>query len=120
MDRILVVDDDASVRELLKNRLLANGYEVVMMDNGLDAISMMKNWRPDLIIMDVYMPSIDGLSLFQEIQSDEELKDIPILVISGVKSMRDIFQPSRIARFMTKPFDPKALLATVKECVSHG
>jgi len=119
MERILVVDDDENVRELLKSRLKAGGYHVTMADNGLEAISMMKKRSPDLIIMDVYMPNLDGLSLFQEIQSNDELRDIPVLVLSGTKSMRELFAPSRIARFMSKPFDPKELLATVKECVAR-
>src|SRR5262245_45541334 len=116
MERIMIVDDDASIRDLLKNRLQASGYQVWAVDNGLEALGMIKKKKPDLIITDVYMPYVDGLSLFQEMQTNEDLRDIPLLVLSGVKSMKEIFQPSRVAKFMAKPFEAKELLAVVKEC----
>src|SRR5262245_41773499 len=120
MERILIVDDDDNIRTLLKSRLTANGYLVQLTDNGLEAFKMIKKGRPDLIIMDVFVPHLDGLSLFQELQDDEELKNIPVLVISGTKSMREIFQPSRTAKFMAKPFEAKDLLAVVKDCIKHA
>jgi len=91
-----------------------------MTDNGLEAMNMIKATRPSLIILDVYMPHLDGLTLFQEIQTDDDLKKIPVLVISGVKSMREIFQPMRIAKFMSKPFEARDLLIVIKECISRS
>ena len=119
MKNILIVDDDTGIVELLKSRLKANGYHVATAEDGLEALSKIKSEKPDLIIMDVYMPHLDGLSFFQEVQSDEELREIPILVVSGVKSMRDIFEPMKITKFLTKPFNANELLASIKECVGR-
>ena len=117
--RILIVDDDANIRDLLRNRLEANGYEVISADNGLDGLRTIKSVRPDLVITDVYMPHLDGLTFFQELQSDDELRSIPLLVITGVKSMRDVFEPTRMAKFLPKPFEGKELLASVEECMNY-
>ena len=119
MKNIMIVDDDDYIQELLKNRLEANGYKVSLAEDGLQALSQIKNKRPDMILLDVYMPHLDGLSFFHELSSDRELRDIPVLVMTGIKNMEDVFASTRVAKFITKPFDSKELLKTIKSCVGR-
>ncbi len=79
---ILVCDDDISVREFLKQLLEENGYSVITAKNGKEAVDIAKKHKPDLIIMDMLMPEMDGKEAISEIKSIEELKDIPIIIVS--------------------------------------
>ena len=119
MKRILVVDDDPNIVELLQLRLEANGYEVSTASNGIEAFAQAKEQRPDLIVLDAAMPIMDGYQFMQEVRWRAEFKDIPILVLTARTHTKDLFDAIGIANFLSKPFDSKKLLGMVSECIKN-
>lgn len=116
MKKILVVDDDPNICELVGNRLKANHYEVRSASDGVEAFANVRSERPDLIVLDVSMPNMDGYQFIKEIQWQDDLRGIPILVLTARRNTREIFDALGVCRFMTKPFEPSQLLTVVEQC----
>lgn len=119
MKKILIVDDDSNMRELLENRLKSNGYDVVEASNGVGAFVQAIDERPDLILLDVNMPVMDGYKFVQTIRWREQFKDIPIVVVSGRMNTRGMFEEMGISHFLSKPFQSKDLLDMVEESMKN-
>jgi len=117
MKKILVVDDDPHICENLKLRLESNGYAVSTASNGVVAFVKASEEKPDLIILDVAMPTMDGLKFVQSTRWKEEMKDIPILILTARVNTKDIFDTLGIEHFLAKPYDAKELLEKVALCV---
>ncbi len=83
MKRILIVEDEEIMIDLLQRKLKAHGYEVLVARDGEEGLRLIKAEGPDLIIMDLVMPKMDGFMVMEEIQKDEGLKKIPLIVISN-------------------------------------
>lgn len=111
--RILVCDDELLIRELIKDYCVNEGYECDLAEDGSDAIELCKSHDYDLIIMDIMMPNIDGLTAVQEIK---EFKDIPTIMLSARKEEEDKLHgfDLGIEDYVTKPFSPKELMARIK------
>ena len=115
--RILVIDDEPNLLEVIRLRLEANDYEVLTAQDPLAGLEIAKEEMPDLIIMDVIMPKVNGLRLLRILKREDETKDIPVIILSvqwhdnnhkaGVDAGADYY--------LTKPYDPKELLDTVKK-----
>jgi len=121
---ILVVDDDADIRELLTEVLAQNGYEVTAVEDGIGAMMLLKKCVPDLIILDVMMPVIDGTRLVEVIRAADnpEMWQVPILICSASEKIEEIlnspefnFAPEDCLR---KPFEIADLLRRVAERVA--
>src|ERR1700733_8179920 len=119
MKRILVVDDDPNICEILKMRLELNNYEVTTASNGVVAFVKASEEKPDLIILDVCMPTMDGLKFVQATRWKMEMKDIPILILTARANTKELFDALGIGHFLAKPYDPKELLGMVAECVKN-
>ncbi|HET7094812.1 MAG TPA: response regulator [Thermomicrobiales bacterium] len=107
---ILVADDEADVRSLILALLEDEGYRVVVAANGRAAIDVVERRRPDLILMDVMMPMMDGREAARRLRERPESASIPIVLMSAVTS--DALQPG-VQAFVAKPFDLDELLATI-------
>lgn len=83
MKRILIVEDEEIMLDLLQRKLKAHGYEVLVARDGEEGLRLIKAEKPDLIIMDLVMPKMDGFMVMEEIQKDEGLKKIPLIVVSN-------------------------------------
>ncbi len=120
--RILVIDDEPNLLEVIRLRLEANDYEVLTAQDPLAGLEIAKEEMPDLIIMDVIMPKVNGLRLLRILKREDETKDIPVIILSvkwhdnnhkaGVDAGADYY--------LTKPYDPKELLDTVKKALGVG
>ena len=113
--KILAVDDDKAVTTLLENLLSAKGYKVLTANDGLDAMVQVRNNVPDLIILDVMMPEINGYDVCSNLKFDERFKQIPIIVLTSREQELD----SRIGQlmgisYMQKPIDSKVLLDKIE------
>ena len=84
MARILLIDDDMVLLTLYKTRLVADGHEVQTAQNGEDGFALAKKNQPDLVVLDLLMPKLNGFSLLEQIRADEQLKDLHIVVFSSV------------------------------------
>ncbi|MEA5593619.1 response regulator [Rivularia sp. UHCC 0363] len=116
---ILVVDDDANIRELLKQCLQAQDYTVREAKNGLDAINQIKTEKPDLIILDVMMPQINGFDTAAIIKNDPITMDIPIIMLSIFEDKERGYQLG-IDRYMTKPINSNNLIQEIGLLLSQG
>ncbi|KJU82855.1 Signal transduction response regulator, receiver region domain protein [Candidatus Magnetobacterium bavaricum] len=87
--QVLIVDDDVATRKFLSLVLEQKGYEVVMAENGAEGFNKAKEIKPDLIVLDVMMPKQNGISTLQEIRSNPELRDVPVIMLSSVESFID-------------------------------
>jgi adenylate cyclase len=114
--RILVVDDDPTNVELLRVRLSAQGYEVITAVDGEEALQRARELQPDLVLLDVMMPKLDGISVLKEIKADITLGFIPIILVTAKAETRDIVQGLEAGGddYLTKPFEHAALVARVR------
>ncbi len=114
--RILVVDDNAANVDILKMRLQANGYEVVTAFDGEDALKAVSEQQPDLILLDIMMPKLDGIEECRRLRADPSIPFIPIVLVTAKSDPKDIVAALEAGgdEFLTKPVDHSALLARVK------
>lgn len=114
--RILVVDDDEDLLKMLRLRMEAEGYEFMCAENGKDMIRIMKMKRPDVVILDIMLPEMDGYSALRQIRREDDFKDIPVIIVSAKekKNVGDLFAFERIAFFVEKPFEIEDLLKKIK------
>lgn len=108
--RVLVVDDDASIRELLSTVLEDDGYEVVPAANGEDALAVCARWRPDVIVLDLMMPVMDGWTFAKRLR---ERDDIPIVVLSAANDLERHAKSVGAIEVIGKPFDLDQLIPKV-------
>jgi len=114
MTKILIVDDEPLVAELLQDRLEAEGYEVVTQDNGLDALQAMLALRPDIVIADIMMPSMGGAPMMMAMRENAYLADTPVILISG-RPEDDVPEHCRdYAAFLQKPMRLDEMVSTVR------
>ncbi len=113
--RILVVDDSATERHMLRDLLTKAGYDVVSSENGEDAIVKAKQVKPDLILMDVVMPGLNGFQATRAISRDPETKSIPVIMCTSKSQETDkIWGLRQGARdYVVKPVDRELLLAKI-------
>jgi twitching motility two-component system response regulator PilG len=114
--KIMVVDDSATVRKLISSKLEKSGHEVFCAVDGLDALEQIKALVPDLILLDIMMPQMDGYQVCKLIRSNEATKDVPIVMISGKDGFFDKVRGrmSGTTGYITKPFGPETLMKTIE------
>ena len=110
---VLVVDDDASVRGLLAKTLEKEGYRVILASNGVEALALAREHRPQAITLDVMMPQLDGWGALKELKADIELHDIPVIMVT-VLNERGMAIPLGAADFLTKPVDRQRLTTILR------
>lgn len=113
---ILVVDDEVSIRELVTFNLQKEGYTVVEADNGVSAVSIAKNNKPDLVVLDLMLPEMDGLEVCRTLKSQQDTTAIPIIMLTAKNEEIDKIIGLELGAddYLTKPFSPRELVARVK------
>ncbi len=111
--KILVVDDEASIRRILETRLKMAGYNVVTAEDGEEAVDLFNKTNPDLVILDVMMPKMDGYGVTREIR---RVSDIPIIILTALGDVSERITGLELGAddYVIKPFSPKELEARVK------
>ena len=115
-DRIMIVDDDQNIQLVLKYRLEKEGYHVLLAGDGVDALEKVKAEKPDLIILDLTMPRMDGFGFLEEIKGDSDgTSAVPVIVLTayGFESNRAKSLELGAVEFIPKPFSPRQLVAEV-------
>ena len=114
--RILVVDDNPTNRDILEMRLKAHGYEVLHAGDGEEALAAVTEHRPDLILLDVMMPKMNGIEVCRILKSDPALPFMPIVLVTARADSQDVIEglDAGADEYLTKPVDQKALVARVK------
>ena len=106
---ILIVDDDSATLQLLQFFLIGKGYDVETAEDGVSGLEKVKKSCPDLIVLDVMMPRLDGYGFVREIKKDAKLRRVPVVVLTAREMMRDVFLQEGIQDFVVKPYDPEEL-----------
>ena len=109
--RILVVDDEARVREMLEFRLRLFGYEVLTAANGSEALDVAASEKPDLVLLDVMMPELDGFQVCSRLKQNEAAKNIPVVMLTAKAEAKDVTRAfnSGAEDYVVKPYDPVVL-----------
>ncbi|MFM8230297.1 MAG: response regulator, partial [Chthoniobacterales bacterium] len=115
---LLVIDDDPASRELLKRMLEKEGYAVRLAANGPDGIASARKDKPDLITLDVMMPSMDGWAVLSALKSDPATADVPVVMLTMVED-RPMGFALGANEYLTKPVQKSRVLEAVSRCVAH-
>ena len=126
--RVLIVDDDPDILTFVVTVLEENGYTPLIAKNGEEGIAKTVEERPDLIILDLLMPKQSGIKIYRELKSDESLKKIPVIVLSGIARRTFLRSHEALTEFggqpvpepeayIEKPVEPEELVETVKRLI---
>lgn len=115
--KVLVIDDEPFILMMVEDKLQRAGFEVVTLSESINAVKVVENERPDLIILDWMMPEVSGIELCRKLKSEPDLLDIPIFMLTakGQEEDEKLGFKCGVTRYITKPFSPKALLEMVQE-----
>jgi twitching motility two-component system response regulator PilH len=123
---VLAVDDEAQARDFLSAVLEENGYTPILATNGVEAMAIIRLNKPDLVIMDILMPKQSGIRMYREIKTSEFLKDIPVIIYSGIARRTLLRAQAALTEssgesvpdpdaYLEKPVVPERLVATVRK-----
>ena len=114
--KILLVDDEPHILMTVGSRLKANGYEVITASDGQEGLDMTYKEKPDLIILDLMLPKLNGHEVHKKLKSDAAYKDIPIVMLTASAAMDDMKTGMQLGAdgYVTKPFKPEVLLAIIQ------
>ena len=118
--KVLIVDDEPAILLALNHLMLKEGHEVITAKNGNEAIEYLQSYIPDIVILDVMMPGIDGFEVAQYIRSQDQLKDLSIIFLTARGQGEDRMKGYDVGaeRYLVKPFDNKELLDIVKDTLA--
>ncbi|HIC94297.1 MAG TPA: response regulator [Anaerolineae bacterium] len=118
----MIVDDEVNIRTALKYRLKKEGYSVLLAVDGLEALDKVASERPDLIILDLMLPRMDGYQVLERLKGDPRTADIPVIVLTARGGRGDRARSLELgaASFVAKPFSPRQLVAEVKRALGDA
>jgi len=117
--RILIVEDEEHIADGLKLNLTLQGYETIIASDGVAALDLWKSWRPDLIVLDIMLPRIDGISVLRNIRLEDQ--KIPILILSARSTQADVIEGLKhgVDDYLAKPFDLEEFLLRVERMLTR-
>ena len=120
--KILVVEDEPHIIKLISFILKSSGYDVIEAEIGAAGLKKAKTEKPDMIILDVMMPKMDGFEVAKKLKADPATRNIPILMLSSKAQFEDKMKgiDSGATDYITKPFDKQELLEKVRECLEES
>ena len=118
-EKILVVDDEEDILELVRYNLDREGYTVISASSGEDALEAIESDVPDLVILDLMLPGIDGLAVARQLRESQATKDVPIVMLTAKGEEADVVTGLEIGAddYVTKPFSPRILIARMKAVI---
>lgn len=115
--KIVYIDDDIEMTYLIKMILERKGYEIISTNNGLEGFELVEKENPDLVLLDLMMPEIDGWEIFQQLRSNSKTENIPVIVISAKAQPIDKvlgLQVAKVNNYVGKPFKPQELIESIE------
>ena len=114
--KLLLIDDEPDLREMVKTRLEANKYKVITAGDGTEGLEKAKIEKPDLILLDIMMPGMDGFEVLQKLKQDSETINIPVIVLTAKGELESIFKArdSGSTDYIIKPFETEELLRLIE------
>ncbi len=116
----MAVDDERHIVRLIQVNLERSGFQVVTAFDGPEALRKVESDRPDLIVLDVMMPKMDGFEVLKRLQANPETREIPIIMLTAKAQDADVFRgwASGVSAYLTKPFNPLELITFVKRILT--
>jgi DNA-binding response OmpR family regulator len=116
---IVVIEDEADISELLTTFLEARGFKTKAAKNGAEGVQLVEKTLPDLVLLDIMLPGMDGFEILLKIKSQPKTKGIPVLMCTALNAMNDVEKCCAwgAAGYITKPFDLNRVLAKVNACL---
>jgi len=116
----MAVDDERHIVRLIQVNLERSGYQVITAFDGPDALKKVESEKPDLIVLDVMMPKMDGFEVLKRLQANPETREIPVIMLTAKAQDADVFRgwASGVSAYLTKPFNPLELITFVKRILS--
>jgi PleD family two-component response regulator len=115
--KIMIVEDDSFVMDIYETKLLQEGYEIVSAINGVEALKKLEDVEPDLIMLDIIMPYMDGLEVLAKIKADERLKNIPVILLTNLSQKEEVDKGLGLGAndyLIKSHFTPSEVLAKIK------
>jgi len=116
--KVLVVDDELDFLSIMNFFLTLEGYNVETVSDGAEAIKSVKKERPDLILLDVIMPRMDGYSALRELRQDRMTKDIPVIMLSILDQTEEQTESLNITDYLVKPFSSERLIQKIRQTLT--
>ena len=121
-DRVLIVEDEPDVAELMRYNLAKEGYEVALVGNGAEALEQARRSRPDMILLDIMVPGLNGWEVCRRLKQDAHTRAVPVIMVTGRAEEGDKVLGFEMGAddYITKPFSPRELLARVRAVMRRG
>ncbi len=120
--KVLCIEDEPQMIDLIRLILESKGYEVIGAEGGQEGLELMRSERPDLLLLDLMMPEMDGGDVFHQMKAEVELRDIPVIVVTAKAAPIDKILWMNVAKvddYVTKPFGPQELLESVERVLGR-
>lgn len=119
MKKVIVVDDEPFILMMIEDKLKTAGIDVVTLRSSVNAVEVVREQKPGLVILDWMMPEVSGIEVCRRLKTEPETSDIPIFMLTakGQDADEQLGLKCGVARYITKPFSPKALLEMVREVI---
>lgn len=114
MKKILIVEDEPDLLRVLSQHLKNHNFQVAEAEDGESGLQKVQDEKPDLIILDIKMPKIDGYSFVKELQSQREFAKIPVIVLTAHSDFDKLFKVEGVAAFFTKPYEIKEIVSGIE------
>lgn len=116
--KILIVDDEPQLAGFVKMRLEANNYDVILASDGLEGLKKVQEEKPDIILLDIQMPNLNGFSMLTRLRDNSETRSVPVIMLTAKDAPENIARALEIGAndYIVKPFDSKVLLEKIKKC----
>jgi len=121
--RVVCVEDEPEMIDLIRLILNRKGYEVIGADGGKKGLDTIRHHKPDLVLLDLMMPDMDGWEVYQQLKADQDTREIPVIVVTAKAQSIDKVLGLHIAKvddYISKPFSPQELLDSVEQVLQHG
>ncbi|WP_376792432.1 response regulator [Thermoflexus sp.] len=120
--RVLIIEDNPNEARALHDLLVWNGFEVAIAPTARQGWIRLRSWRPDVVVLDLGLPDADGLTVCQAMKSNPQLRDIPVLILTGRSAIAQLVEGLRIGAedYVTKPYDPREVLARLQARLRFG
>ncbi len=115
MKKILIIDDDRGLIRLLKARLEENNFQVVTAEDGVSGLYRLRMDRPDLVILDIMMPQMDGYTFVEEMKNIKDVSPVPVIVLTVREGIHKLLDKKIVVEYIVKPYDEVVLLKKIKE-----
>ena len=119
---VLIVDDDPVVRRMLQLSFESEGFDVLTAGDGIEGLEALRSDPPDVVILDIMMPKLDGMKVMRELKSDDRLRSIPVILLSAKATSLDVElgMKAGAADYVTKPFDPIELVDRTRSVLANA